>query len=95
MKTNSKLTPILSIFLIISSFTFSQTKFNEGFNVGYKKGYCQDQGIGCIEPIPPIAPIPKVGESSDSYNDGYNRGFQMGLSAPLPHDCIVWVRKFI
>ncbi len=81
MKTNSKLIPILSVFLIISSFTFSQTKFNEGFNVGYKKGYCQDQEIGCIEPIPPIAPIPKVGESSDSYNDGYNRGFQMGLSA--------------
>ncbi|MFD1614821.1 tetratricopeptide repeat protein [Gelatiniphilus marinus] len=71
---------IITLFLT-ANFLFAQNKFTNGFNTGYKKGYCQDQGVGCIDPIPPIAPIPKVGESSDSYTDGYNRGFQMGLSA--------------
>lgn len=72
---------ILLITLFFTATILSQTNFNKGFDVGYKKGYCQDQGIGCIEPNPPIAPIPKIGESSDNFQDGYNRGFQMGLSA--------------
>lgn len=68
-------------FLIISNFVFGQTNYNNGFKDGYKKGYCQDKGISCIEPIPPIAPIPAIGENLDSYQDGYNRGFKMGLQA--------------
>jgi hypothetical protein len=73
---------ILSILLLFASNTiFAQTNYTNGFNTGYKKGYCQDQGVGCIDPIPPIAPIPKIGESSDNYTDGYNRGFKMGLNA--------------
>lgn len=71
----------LIVFLSFLSFTaFSQTKFDEGFSAGYKKGYCQDVQ-NCILPIPPIAPIPNVSEKSTSYQDGYNRGFQMGLDA--------------
>lgn len=72
---------LFTILLFASNTLFAQTNYTNGFNTGYKKGYCQDQGVGCIEPIPPISPIPKIGESSDSYTDGYNRGFQMGLSA--------------
>lgn len=71
---------LILILLFISILTFAQTKFTDGFNTGYKKGYCQDQGVGCIEPIPPISPIPKVGENPNSYTDGYNRGFEMGLN---------------
>lgn len=70
--------------LIVIVFTFniySQSNYNRGFDAGYKKGYCQDQGVGCIPPVPPISPIPRVNESSESYNDGYNRGFKMGLNA--------------
>lgn len=70
---------LISIFTI--SVTFGQSMYINGFNSGYKKGYCHDQGIGCIEPIPPIAPIPKIGESSENFHDGYNRGFEMGLQA--------------
>lgn len=77
MKNNT----LLLIVLFITTFCFAQTKFTNGFNTGYKKGYCQDQGIGCIAPIPPISPTPKIGESSDSYTDGYNRGFNTGLNA--------------
>lgn len=80
-----KQTILLIITLFFSAnFLFAQTNFNNGFEKGYKNGYCQDQGIGCIKPMPPIAPIPKVNESSSSYQDGYNRGFQMGMNAQKP-----------
>tara|TARA_R110002049_G_scaffold277039_3_gene455366 strand:+ start:1890 stop:3188 length:1299 start_codon:yes stop_codon:yes gene_type:complete len=69
------------IFCFSANFLFAQTSFDSGFKAGYKNGYCQDKGVGCIEPIPPIAPIPTVNESSSSYQDGYNRGFQMGMNA--------------
>jgi tetratricopeptide (TPR) repeat protein len=69
------------IFFSITNFIFGQSNYDRGFQVGYSKGYCQDQGVGCLSPIPPIAPIPTIGENLDSYQDGYNRGFQMGLSA--------------
>lgn len=71
---------IIFLFFILNSLTiFSQTNFDRGFSEGYKKGFCQDKGIGCMEPIPPIAPIPQIGEDMNSYSDGYNRGFKMGL----------------
>lgn len=74
MKTN------LIIFLfIISSWTYGQAKFDIGFKAGYKAGYCYKQGIGCIEPILPTPPIPSIYESSNNYQDGYNRGFELGL----------------
>jgi hypothetical protein len=49
--------------------------------VGYQKGYCYSQGYGCISPIPPITPLPNVYENSNSYTDGYNRGFTDGQNA--------------
>ncbi|MBT0609223.1 tetratricopeptide repeat protein [Aequorivita echinoideorum] len=67
--------------LLLATFSFAQSKYTNGFNNGYKKGFCQDQGVGCVEPVPPVAPVPKVGENSSSYSDGYNRGFKMGLNA--------------
>jgi len=80
-------TTVLLILLIFSAnFLFAQTKFVNGFNNGYKKGFCHDKGVGCLEPIPPIAPNPKIGESSNNYNDGYNRGFQLGLEAGKSND---------
>lgn len=73
---------LLLITAIIFSITgaFCQSNFDRGFQSGYKKGYCHDQAVGCIPPIPPVAPIPSVGESLNSYQDGYNRGFEMALS---------------
>ncbi len=49
-----------------------------GFQAGYKAGFCYND-FGCVAPIPPVTPIPLIGESSQNYKDGYNRGFKMGL----------------
>lgn len=72
---------ILSFALIFNCFVFGQSNFSNGFSDGYKKGYCQNQGIGCISPLPPIAPTPKIAEKTNSYQDGYNRGFETGLNS--------------
>ena len=49
--------------------------FCDGYQAGFKAGACYQQ-FGCIPPIPPICPIPAIGEST--YQDGYNRGFLEG-----------------
>lgn len=52
--------------------------FCDGYQAGYKEGYCY-QKFACIPPIPPLCPIPRIGE--DTYQDGYNRSFIAGLNA--------------
>lgn len=54
---------------------YSQSSFSDGYKAGFKKGYCLEN-IGCVAPIPPIAPIPAAGFST--YSDGYARGVQDG-----------------
>lgn len=69
---------LLIVALLISVATFAQSDYSRGFQNGYKEGYCYND-FGCISPIPPITPIPLIGESNDNYQDGYNRGFKRGL----------------
>ena len=71
---------LLTLFLFLQN-SSAQSKYSDGFESGYRNGYCQDQGISCLAPIPPNAPLPTVNESLNSYIDGYNRGFQLGLQA--------------
>ncbi len=66
------------ILLLFSIIALGQTEYGRGFKNGYSEGYCY-KDYGCIAPIPPITPIPYIGESNDSYQDGYNRGFKLGL----------------
>lgn len=70
---------LILITLLSITVVTAQSNFNRGYDVGYGKGYCYDQGIGCLKPITPIPPIPKIGENINSYTDGYNRGFTDGL----------------
>jgi len=72
---------LILILLTLGLNSYSQTNFDKGFQKGYKKGYCFDRTLGCIEPTPPISPIPKIGEDFNSFQDGYNRGFELGLSS--------------
>lgn len=69
---------LLFLFSLCYTFGFAQTTFNRGFNIGYKEGYCHNETV-CTPPIPPMAPMPTIHESSNSYQDGYNRGFKVGL----------------
>lgn len=69
---------LLLIALLTSIVVFGQSDYSRGFQNGYKEGYCYND-FGCISPIPPITPIPLIGESYDNYQDGYNRGFKRGL----------------
>lgn len=73
-----KHTLLLLIFSLFSVLSYSQSDYDRGFKVGYKEGYCYND-FGCIAPIAPITPIPYIGESNNSYQDGYNRGFKMGM----------------
>lgn len=66
------------ILLIMITQAALASAFCDGYKDGYKAGYCYQQ-FGCIPPIPPICPIPNVGETT--YQDGYNRGFIAGLSS--------------
>lgn len=66
------------IALLLSLSTFGQSDYSRGFQNGYKVGFCYNE-YGCIAPIPPLTPMPRIRESQDNYQDGYNRGFKQGL----------------
>ncbi|TWP23571.1 hypothetical protein ETU10_07560 [Apibacter muscae] len=69
----------LLILITILNVIVLNAQFNTGYKDGYEEGYCYEKGIGCIKPIPPIPPIPRVNENTNSYTDGYNRGFSDAL----------------
>jgi hypothetical protein len=60
-----------------------QSNFDRGFKVGFKNGYCytsSNTSIYCTPPEPPaFIPLPKYPEKSENYQDGYNRGFIVGI----------------
>jgi len=72
------------IFINISNLILSQSRYDNGYSAGYLKGFCYKanyNGKTCIEPIPPLAPLPKLNENNDNYTDGYNRGYVEGINA--------------
>lgn len=79
----------LFLFLLLSINAFTEktssnipcgySEYCDGWEAGWKDGYCYDSNIGCIPLIAPICPLPYVNKTS--YKDGYNRGFLAGQSA--------------
>lgn len=62
--------------VLIYTVTVAQNDYSRGFEKGYKAGYCYND-YSCTTIAPPCPP-PYAGESWDSWQDGYNRGFKMG-----------------
>jgi hypothetical protein len=74
---------VLIVMLISNFVAFGQSNFNIGFKEGFKNGYCysnNQSGYYCNPPLPPLPPLPQISERSNSYQDGYNRGFLYGQS---------------
>ena len=69
---------LILLLLFIPLVSFGQTPYDKGFQAGFKKGYCQDDPLGCISALPPTSPIPEIGEDFNSYNDGFVRGVIAG-----------------
>jgi len=68
---------VLAAAMLLAASEASADAFCDGWEDGYKAGYCYRQ-FGCLEPLVPLCPLPRLGE--DSYKDGYNRGFLAGLN---------------
>ena len=62
-----------------TQFSVYKSEFDKGFKDGHCEGFKDVKGQLAICPITPIAPIPKIGQSSDSYKDGYITGFKRGM----------------
>ncbi len=79
----NKLTTTL-IFLFFPLFIFSQySNYERGYSKGWQEGYCyENKEIACIPPTSPQPPLPTIEESSNSFKDGYLKGFQHGLAEP-------------
>jgi hypothetical protein len=64
--------------LIFISTNVSAATFCDGWEEGYKAGYCHKR-TNCSEPLTPVCPAPSTGK--DTYKDGYDLGFPAGLNA--------------
>jgi hypothetical protein len=69
---------IIVFFLLVANYSISQ-QFNIGYKDGWPIGYCYDAQYGCMAPPTPMAPYPRIGESSDNYWNGYHRGLADGI----------------
>lgn len=57
----------------------AQTNYDKGYKDGFARAYCYNQSINCIPKAPVFVPLPRVQESSTSYQNGYDRGYAEGL----------------
>ena len=74
---------LLLVLLFVPLISFSQ--YSNGYSDGWKKGFCYDKTVGCVSPIPPVAPIPRTNEDY-TYEAGYNRGFVDGRANKSSRD---------
>jgi hypothetical protein len=64
--------------LVVPQQQNDEPTYADGWNQGYKDGWCYGRGYGCYPAYPPYPPYPRYGE--DSYKGGYNRGFLQGIA---------------
>jgi hypothetical protein len=69
---------ILLLLILLICCGWQEIDLSKAWQKGYVDGWCYEQEY-CIEPIPPIAPIRRIKDTT--YNMMYNRGFVTGLKA--------------
>lgn len=80
MRAKTKIILILFCLSLHQLSVGQTTNFEKGYQDGLKNGYCYNvKGVFCTYPITFLFPMPRLNESSENYQDGYNRGFQIGL----------------
>src|ERR1035437_3491709 len=68
------------IFLLSYCAKSQNSPFGKGYDKGFKEGYCyNNNSVYCNPPITPLTPLIRLNESENNFQDGYNRGFQVGL----------------
>lgn len=72
---------LLFAFLLMqcSSVFSMDDAYCDGFTKGFSQRYCLLIGKTDADALPPVCPEPLLG--AESAQDGYNRGFLMGLNA--------------
>lgn len=83
MQIKIVLSTIVILIIMLMNTVYAQVtkNYDIGFEKGFKEGYCyQSDAIYCNPPLTPIIPLPRKNEDSNSYTDGYNRGFVIGKS---------------
>lgn len=78
MRSFVKFLSIIALIALGFTRTAVASGFCEGWENGYKSGYCYEK-VNCLEPLVPLCPLPRLNE--DSFKGGYERGFLAGLSA--------------
>jgi hypothetical protein len=74
---------LYTLVLLVSCNYFGQNMdYDGGFRNGFNNGYCYNNSLGCLSPIPPITPLPNPGELF-TYQNGYNKGFISGRDMKL------------
>lgn len=80
---------LIGIILVLNFHLYSQNKSNyaNGFEKGFKEGYCYNRPIGtvCFYPVVLYPPYPRLNENKEDFTQGYNRGFQCGLDLFRAH----------
>jgi len=71
---------LLSCFMAQGSVALAlDDAYCDGFLKGFSQRYCLLLGKTALDALPPVCPEPALG--ADSAQDGYNRGFLVGLDA--------------
>lgn len=78
----------LLFLLVMSSFVFSQTTFQNAYRIAFADALCYRENYTCQRKAPMLSdiPLPNYDESPSNYLDGYARGIVDGFSYKNEHN---------